>query len=178
MALPGRSKSVAAASEGVLYRGPRVVAQGGSSSSGGWKALGGFGALLAAVGLVDLALYWFPPSFASPEWEFATVAATMSSLPLPTIGMAALVASLLVRGGPKSRLSAGLGLLLIALLIAAAYALFLLNLPLALTAASGPQGPAITRAIIRTSVMAVGLGSGYLVAAIALLRNLPNGSHG
>lgn len=144
----------------------------GRSMDAGWKALGWFGLLLAIIGAIDIGLYFYPAAFASPEWEFATVAAAISSLPLPTVGLAGLVAWLLARGSKGQKITGSVVLLLAATAVAAAYALFLLNLPMALNAAAGPQGPAIQRAIIRTTVMGVGFGMAYLVSAIVLLRHL------
>ncbi len=130
------------------------------------------GLLLAVIGLVDVALYAYPTAFSSPEWEFGTAAAMVSSLPLPTIGFAALLAWALARGGRASRIVLALCLLLVALAVAGIYTLFVLNVPLALKAASGPQGPVLIRALVRTTVMAVGFGLGYLVSGISLLRTL------
>ena len=144
----------------------------GRSVPAGWNALGWFGLLLAVIGAVDIVLYFYPPAFASPEWEFATVAAAVSSLPLPTVGLAALVAWLLARGSRGQKVIGAVVLLLAAAAVVAGYGLFLLNLPMALGAAAGPQGPAIQRAIIRTSVMGVGFGLAYVVSAIVLLRHL------
>lgn len=54
------------------------------------------GAAFAIVGLVDLALLWFPLRFGSPAWEFGTLSRTFDSLPMTGLGMA-LVAFGLVR---------------------------------------------------------------------------------
>ncbi len=154
----------------------RLVSEGPAplrpSMDAAWRVLPGLGLLLAVVGVVDVALYAYPPAFGSPEWEFGTVASMVSSLPLPTIGFAALLAWALARGGRAGRSVVGITLLAAALLVAAAYVLFLLNVPLALRSANGPQGTLLVRAIIRTSVMAVGFGLGYLVSGIVLIRTL------
>lgn len=134
--------------------------------------LGLFGLLLAMVGMVDVLLYLYPPSFESPEWEFGTVAAMMSGMPLPAIGFAALGAWILTQGRRVSRIVLTIVFFGMVLLIAGAYILFLLNVPLAWSASSGPQGPAIIRTIVRTSVMAAGFGAGYLVGGIVLVRSL------
>lgn len=138
----------------------------------GWRILGLLGLLLAFVGLADASLYLYPPAFESPEWEFGTMAAVLSSLPLPTVGFAALGAWSVVRGGRISRIALATVLLVMVALIVAAYVLFLLDVPLALSASDGPQGPTINRAIVRTTVMGVGFGTGYLIVAIILLRTL------
>lgn len=139
----------------------------------GWKAVGWFGLLLAIVGLTDVALYWYPTAFGSPEWEFGTVAAAFSALPLATIGLAAVVGAVLVHR-PRTWMVVTAGaLLLLATLMVAAFAMFLGNVPMALQATDGPQGAAIQRGIVRTVVKGVGFGSAYVVAGIVLIRKLP-----
>ena len=140
----------------------------------GWRAVGWFGFLIAAIGFADIALYLYPPSFGVPEWEFATLIAVFSALPLSTIGMAAMVGALLVNPVRLWLTLMGVALLVLAVLVIGGYAVFLLDLPLALEAArAGPQGPAIYRSIARATIMAVGFGSAYLIAGITLLRSLP-----
>lgn len=139
----------------------------------GWKAAGWFGLLLAVIGLTDVSLHWFPSAFGTPEWEFGTVAAAFNALPLPTIGLAAVVGALLVnRARTAMMVTAGV-LLALALLTAAAFAMFWMNVPMALEAADGPQGAAIYKGIVRTTMKGLGFGSAYLVAGIVLLRKLP-----
>lgn len=143
----------------------------------GWKAVGWFGALLAVIGLSDVALYWYPFAFASEEWQFATVAAAFSALPLATIGLAAVVGALLVVQARNTMIVTASFLLVLALLVAASYWMFMTNLPMALQAAEGAQGPAIHRGIVRTTIKGVGFGSAYLVAAIMMFRHLPPRNH-
>lgn len=137
-----------------------------------WKALGWFGLLLAVIGLADVVMHWFPPAFHSPEWEFATVAMSLGSLPLLTMGLAAMLGSVLARGSRPGILAVSIVLLLLAVAVAAAYGLFLMDVPLALRASKSPAGLTIRKAIVRTSVMGIGFGAGYLIAAIASLRYL------
>jgi hypothetical protein len=129
--------------------------------------------LIAVIGFADMALYLYPPSFGVPEWEFATLTAVFSALPLSTIGVAGIVGALLVNRDRLWLIVAGVTLVVLSLAIGAGYLVFLLDLPLALQAAAGPQGPAIYRSIARATIMAVGFGFAYLVAGIILLRSLP-----
>lgn len=129
--------------------------------------------LIAVVGFADMVLYLYPPSFGVPEWEFATLTAVFSALPLSSIGVAGVVGALLVNRDRLWLIVAGVSLVLLSVAIGAGYLVFLLDLPLALQAATGPQGPAIYRAIARATIMAVGFGFSYLVAGIVLLRSLP-----
>lgn len=137
-----------------------------------WRILGSIGFVLALVGMVDVLLNLYPPAFDSPEWEFGTVTRMLTSLPLPTVGFAGLAAWGFALGGRKSRIAITAAFFAVTALIAALFVLFLLNVPLAWSATEGPQGPAIIRSIIRTSVMAIGFGTVYLVIGISLIRTL------
>ena len=139
----------------------------------GWRAVGWFGALLAIIGLSDVALYWYPVAFGSPEWEFGTVATSFGALPLATIGLAAVVGALVVNRARVPMMAVAGLLLVLALFVAGAYLLFLKNMPLAFSATDGPQAVAMYRGVARTTVKGLGFGSAYLIAAITLLRNLP-----
>ena len=58
-------------------------------------------------------------------------------------------------------------------LVVGAFLLFLSDVPLALKAsAPTPMGVTIKKSIIRTSVMALGFGTGYLVAVVVSFRYL------
>ena len=138
----------------------------------GWRILGFLGVLLAVIGFVDVLLNLYPPAFDSPEWEFGTVTRMLTSMPLPTVGFAGMAAWGFARGGRKSRIALAVASFAVLALVAAAYLLFLLNVPLAWSATEGPQGPAIIRSIVRTTVMGVGFGIAYLVLGISLIRTL------
>jgi len=163
--------------------GKILVGEGGSrrappvppSMSTAWKAIGRFGFLLAVIGLFDAALHWYPLAFHSPEWEFGTVATTMGALPLPTIGLAAMLGSYLARGVRWGIVTMATILLVLGVAVLAAYALFLLDVPLAMKAATGPAALTLKKAIVRTTVMGPGFAIAYLVAAVAALRHLSRG---
>ena len=138
----------------------------------GWKVVGWFGALLAAIGLTDVALYWYPLAFGSPEWQFGTVAQSFGALPLATIGLAAMAAALYVNHARMTMLVTAALLLGIGLLVMAALAMFVMNVPMALQAAQGAQAPAVHRGIVRTTIRGVGFGSAYLIAGIMMFRHL------
>jgi hypothetical protein len=142
----------------------------------GWRAVGWFGLLLAVIGFADMSLYLIPPGFGSTEWTFGTMARLLISLPLPTIGVAAVVGALLVNRARPAMIGAASVVLLLGLGIAVAYVLFLTTVPLALQGAEGPQALVIVRTIARTSFMGVGFGLAYLVAGIVLFRHLPTRS--
>jgi hypothetical protein len=142
------------------------------STPAAWKVIGWFGLLLAVIGTCDAALHWYPLAFNSPEWEFGTVAVSVGALPLPTIGFAALLGSFLARGVRWGIITMAVVLLALGLVVLAAYALFLTDVPMALRASAGPAALSLKKAIVRTTVMGPGFGIAYVVAAVAALRHL------
>jgi len=140
-----------------------------------WRLLGWVGVLLVFVGFVDVALQWYPTSFKSPEWEFGTVAGTMATLPLLTIGLMVLLASFLARANRGGVLTMAVVFSVLVLLVLGVFLLFLSDVPLALKASSS-AAPQVTltirKSIVRTSLMAIGFGAGYLVAAVVSFRYL------
>lgn len=138
----------------------------------GWRWLGWFGFLLAAMGFGDIALAWIPPAFGNPQWEFGTIATTFAGLPLATIGLASVAASALSLG--NRRLLVALVAVLLALGVAALsiWVLFLTDVPLALRAAHGPASLAIKKAIVKTVMLGLGFGALYVAGSVAGIRHL------
>ncbi len=136
-----------------------------------WRWIGWFGLVLAATGLGDFLLTWIPADFGSPEWEFGTIAASFSGLPLVTMGFAAMLGSALARGVRWQLM--GMGLLLggLALVLVGALVVFLLVVPVALAAVEGPARVGIVKAIVRTLFLGVVLSAGYAAAGIGALRS-------
>ncbi len=146
-----------------------------------WRYLGRFGVLLAVIGFVDIALHWYPPAFRSPEWEFGTVATTLGSLPLPTMGLLAVLASALARAVKTNLVAISVVLGLLAAFVAAAMLMFLLDVPVALRAVSAPGVPPqaateIKQTIVRTLTMGLGFGLVYLYGAVVTIRFLLRGA--
>jgi hypothetical protein len=155
--------------------GSRRASPVAPSVSGAWRMIGWFGLLLAVVGMCDASLHWYPLAFDSPEWEFGTVAMSVGALPLPTIGLAAMLGSFLARGVRWGIITMAVVLLALGLAVLAAYGLFLLDVPLALKASTGAAALTMKKAILRTTVMGPGFAIAYVVAAIAALRRLSRG---
>ncbi len=144
-----------------------------ASPDRGWRAIGWFGLLIAAIAFVDLVLNLYPAAWSSPEWEFGTIARTLGSLPLFSIGMAAILGSYLARGRRIGILVTSILLVAFALLILGAWTVFTLDVPMALNAAgSGPASLVIKKTIVRTTSMGLGFGAGYLIAAVASFRHI------
>lgn len=139
--------------------------------------LGQFGVLLAVIGGIDIVLHWYPAHFRSPEWEFGTVATTLASLPLPTMGLVAVLASALARAVKPNLAAMSVVLTALALFVVACLLVFLLDVPLAMRAVAQPGVPpdAVTemkRTVVRTLAMGVGFGIVYVYGAVVSIRFL------
>ena len=137
-----------------------------------WKLVGWLGLMLAVVGLVDVGLQWYPTAFQSPEWEFGTVSVSFASLPLLSIGSMALLASFLARGSKRGVIAMALFFGLLTIGIVLGFLIFLTDVPLALKAATGPSAMVLKKSIVRTVIMGVSFGAGYLIAAVTSFRYL------
>ncbi|MFW6201383.1 MAG: hypothetical protein ACOC8B_02290 [Gemmatimonadota bacterium] len=120
-----------------------------------WRILAGLGVALALIGWTDVVLGWFPLQFGSPEWEFGTISATFDGLPLAAIGMTLLALGAAVVGGRRSRRVAAIGLWTVAAFLAALFAIYVTDLPLAWQGAGDSLRSTLVSAIIRTSTFAV-----------------------
>jgi len=120
----------------------------------GWRVVGWLGLVLLVVGVIDVALRWYPVAFKSPEWEFATTSISIASLPIVSIGAVSLLFSFLQRGARPGVIIIGVLFTLLALLVMVWLIPFGLDVPIALGAISAP-GPRteILKAIARTLVM-------------------------
>ncbi len=143
------------------------------SAERGWRILGWFGLLLLLIGLGDVASNLYKPSFGSAEWEFATIGRALGALPLLTMGLGVVAASLAARGVRWGVILTGVGSLVLGLLVVGAYLIFLTDVPLALrSTASTAAAIPIRRAVIRTSILGLGFSVGYVAGAWVLLRSL------
>lgn len=142
-----------------------------------WRILGQFGLLLAIIGGIDILLHWYPAHFRSPEWEFGTVATTLAALPLPTMGLVAVLASALARAVRPNLVAMSVVLIALALFLAMCLVTFVLDVPLAMravTQAGVPPDAAteMKRTIVRTLAMGLGFGIVYVYGAVVSIRFL------
>ena len=149
---------------------PRPVTPPDTASA--WRWIGAFGLVLAIVGLGDFVLAWYPSNFGAPEWEFATVTASYSGLPLPTMGLTALIASAIARGVRWQIRLLSVGLVLFAVALIAGFMLFLTTVPVALGAVQGVPLLGIKKAVAKTTLLAIAFPGVYLVAGVVGLRRL------
>jgi hypothetical protein len=104
----------------------------------GWMLIGWVGLVFLVVGLTDIFLAWYPPSFGSPQWEFATISRTYDFLPLPTMGLALTLGGAIAAGRRWLVIAASVILIVLGLGILAADFLYATNIPIALSAVGQP----------------------------------------
>ncbi|MFQ5678389.1 MAG: hypothetical protein ACE5HP_02930 [Gemmatimonadota bacterium] len=115
------------------------------------------GSAFLLVGMVDLALLWFPAHFESVSWEFATVGRTLDGLPMSALGLGLLAygSARTSKGRPLRLRLLGVGFAVAALLVAILAGLFLTALPTVLRQDGGEVIEGIRRAAVRHGVQAV-----------------------
>jgi hypothetical protein len=144
--------------------------EGGAAVLDAWRWIGWLGLALTVVAVGDLLLTWIPLQVGSPEWEFGTIAASFSGLPLVTIGLAALLGSALARGIRWQLTGLAVVLIALALAVVGALIVFVLVVPVALSAVEGPARTGILKAIVRTALLGLVFSMAYAGAAIGALR--------
>lgn len=118
------------------------------------KPLLAFGLVLVGVGVIDVALAWFPLRFGVGEWEFGTASRTFDSLALGTTGFVFISLSATIRGWALALRALAVVAAVVLLFLLAAYVLYALNIPIALGAVSGERHRIMQRAIVRTTAFA------------------------
>lgn len=159
----------------ILKREPvEPLAAAVSHSMGEWRAVFWFGLLLTVVGLGTAALDWYPLGLGKPEWEFGVMAMTIAGLPLPTMGLAAMLAAVFAQRRRRGVLSMAWLFVLLTVAVLAVYGLFLLNVPIALKAEGQVANLVVKKTIAKTSLMALGFSVAYICAAVAAFRHIRN----
>lgn len=135
-----------------------------------WRALAWLGGILAVVGLGDFVLAFIPWG-SGPEWEFGTVASVFAGLPLPTLGLAAILGAAYARGHRRTVFVIGVLLLLLAISFGWMLVTFVTDIPIALR--SGAQAEVmlgLKKAMVKTALLGAVFGIAYLVAGIKAIR--------
>ena len=135
-----------------------------------WRLFGWFGAGLVVVSFADIGLAGYPVRLGDPDWEFGVIHQVSAILPLPTLGLAAVLASAFAQG--KRGIVRGVAVLLVvlALTILAMDVVFLTVVPLAVKSVPATILPGVEKAIARTAVAGIVFPAMYLVAAAAAWR--------
>ena len=133
----------------------------------GWQLLLAVGWLFIVIGMLSIVLIWIPLQIGSPEFEFASVAASFDSLLVPILGFVlALAASRALGKERMAQLTIALVVLLVILILLAA-ALYALNVPMALRVAVAPEPRlAIRKSIVKVVVQTIA----YPVALLSFAR--------
>lgn len=140
------------------------------SAGAAWRSLGWFGIALAAIGLGQAAIYFVPPAFGSPEWEFGTLAQVLGSLPLPTMGLAAMLAAAVALGARRSLVALAVLLAVLGLAVLIGLAVFWSVVPMAVRGAPEMAAGAIRQTVARSTLSGLGFGLLYLFAAVVAVR--------
>ncbi len=141
----------------------------------GWRWIGWIGFVLLVVGVGDFALVWYPMHLGTPEWEFGTIAASFSGLALIAIGFAGLLGAGLALGSRRLLVAVAVVLGMWSVFLAAAYLLFLTDVPMALGSVEGPAALGVKKAIVKTSLLGVTFTVASAVGAYAAIRHLRGG---
>jgi hypothetical protein len=135
-----------------------------------WRFVAWFGLILAIAGVGDWLIAWWPLRFGSAEWEFGTIVATFSGLPLVTMGFAGMLASAVARGIRWQILVVAWLMLLVAIFILSASIIFFLDVPVALRAVTGIARLGILKATAKTTLLGFLFFVAFAVGGIAALR--------
>jgi hypothetical protein len=147
---------------------PQESKRAGHDFSVGWGLLLSAGWLFVVVGLLNIVLIWIPIHLGSPEYEFASVAASFDSLPLPTMGLVfALAASRALARPTGAKIIVVLALAMAAVILVGAV-LYWLNVPLALQALKNAPAPRL--GIIKSAVKVSAQAVLYPIALIVFAR--------
>jgi hypothetical protein len=131
----------------------------------GWSLLGVVGLAFAALGALDQSLGWLPPHFGNPEWEFGTITHMLDGLPITVLGLVMVLASAAQRRvGWAVRVGAA-ACWTLAALIAVAFVVFLLDVPVALRAVTQP---ALKAGLVRAIAKAIAQGLLYPTVLVAI----------
>ena len=153
-----------------------------STPRGSARLLAATGITLAAVGLGDLALFFWPLRIGDAQWEFGTVAHMIDALPLPTMSMLLLgLAALGARGRGRSPRFLAFVIAVAVCALAILLAFFLLDIPVAFHALVGaPErptlDPSVHSALMRVVAKTITFGAAYVIGWAAMARIVWTGS--
>jgi hypothetical protein len=114
-----------------------VPRAGGRSSSDAWRALSWIGVVFTALGLLDVALGWYPTAFGNPEWEFGTISGTLNALAIPMLGLYLVLASAIARSDRRAARAVSVTMAVLLVVVLGLGLLYLTVVPLAMTSVAG-----------------------------------------
>jgi hypothetical protein len=135
-----------------------------------WRWAGWFCFALTAAGVADWIIAWIPMRLGILEWEFGTITATFSGIPLVAIGLAGMLASAVARGARGQILGVSSFILLLSAVMIGALVIFLLDVPVALQAVDGVARLGIMKATAKTLSMGLIFIPAFIAIAVAAIR--------
>lgn len=122
----------------------------------GWGLLLVLGWVFTVIGLLNIVLVWIPLQIGNAEYEFASAANALDSLPVPVMGLVFALAASRARGQLQMARFIRVIMVLLAVLILAAGLLYWLNVPLALKAVQEPMiRLGIKKSILKVTVQSL-----------------------
>ena len=139
----------------------------------GWRVLLAIGVVLLTVGVLDLALAWFPPRFGTPEWEFGTVSATLNNMPVPAMGLALVLAYAAAERSVGALIAVAVWGAVVTIFLGVAAVFYGLDVPLALRAVQDPVAiRGLKAGMIKAVVSLIGYGGFHVWAAVFAIRRM------
>jgi hypothetical protein len=130
-----------------------------------WSLLGAAGLAFAVVAATDLVLVWVPPRFGDGGWEFDTITAVLSGMPLLAMGLGLAYGAALARRHYLALRVLSAVLIALALLLAGIFTMYLMRVPSALGSVENQEiRLGLMKAVIKTG----GQGVVYPVAFLWL----------
>lgn len=121
-----------------------------------WSLLGAAGLAFAVVAATDLVLAWIPPRFEDGGWVFDTVSAALGGMPLLVLGLGLAYGAALARRRLLALRVLSAILIVLALVVAGIFALYLMRVPSALGSTESPERRLeMLKAVIRTGTQGV-----------------------
>jgi hypothetical protein len=131
-----------------------------------WRIILIVGIAAAIVGITDVGLLFFPARWASLEWEFGTISATIEGLPLCTLGLGLIAAAMVAQGYALGRRLLGPLLLVVGLFVVALLVIFALDVPVALRSSEPALRAVLRKQILKTALMGVSYVFAYSVLGV------------
>jgi hypothetical protein len=145
------------------------------ASPDGWSALGLIGAAFLLLGLLDIALGWYPTAFGNLEWEFGTISGSLNALAIPMLGVYLMLASAVARGDRRMgrMVAVIMGVLLITLLALGVVYLTVVPVALKSVASNALVALGMKKAVVKAlslgvvdvALLSVGLRKGWRVGS-------------
>ena len=140
-----------------------------------WRVVGWLGVAFFAMGIIDILIGWYPVRFGSAEWEFGTIASTVGSLSIPTLGLYLVLCSAISRKRAGEARMVGVVMTAMGVVLLGLAILYLTRIPLALRAVASNDMASLNmkKSIMKWLVLFVGYEALYLRGALKSFRSVP-----